>query len=223
MCVCISLSAYVTLFCLFSPKISIILLHPDKNVRKLTMNSATYKRAFKPISSVASVEGRNNFPSGGSVAQPEPPSAGPMSTTSNVLNLGESSSGAPSGLPVQAELLKRKLKGEMERERDRKQQQHQAIGAHTDTSRNNLSNNDSGPDCFRPHVEQTEPNLAHLLGPQFFATIRGPLARPSLAQCWPNFTTWLASCCSIGELEPSATHDEFDSATSEQPAARTTF
>lgn len=54
------------------------------------MNSATYKRAFKPISSVASVEGRNNLPPSGSVAQQEPASGGPMSTTSNVLNLGES-------------------------------------------------------------------------------------------------------------------------------------
>lgn len=88
MCVCISLSAYVTLFCLFSPKISIILLHPDKNVRKLTMNSATYKRAFKPVSSVASVDGRNNLTSGG--AQQDAVSGGPMSTTSNVPNLGES-------------------------------------------------------------------------------------------------------------------------------------
>ncbi|KAL3189489.1 hypothetical protein MRX96_002796 [Rhipicephalus microplus] len=45
LCVSISLSAYVALFCLFSPKIYIILCHPDKNVRKLTMNSATYKKA----------------------------------------------------------------------------------------------------------------------------------------------------------------------------------
>ena len=89
MCVCISLSAYVTLFCLFSPKISIILLHPDKNVRKLTMNSATYKRAFKPVSSVASIDGRHNQPPCGS-SQPEAPSGGPISSTSNVLNLGES-------------------------------------------------------------------------------------------------------------------------------------
>lgn len=94
MCVCISLSAYVTLACLFSPKISIIILHPSKNVKRLTMNSANYKRAFKPVSSVASVEGgRNNLQPGGSVAQPEAPSAGPMSTTSNALNLGESGRG----------------------------------------------------------------------------------------------------------------------------------
>lgn len=46
LCVSISLSAFVALFCLFSPKIYIIIFHPDKNVRKLTMNSATYKRAL---------------------------------------------------------------------------------------------------------------------------------------------------------------------------------
>ena len=38
------MSAYVALFCLFSPKLYIIIFHPDKNVRKLTMNSATYKK-----------------------------------------------------------------------------------------------------------------------------------------------------------------------------------
>lgn len=45
LCVAISLSASVALFCLYSPKICIIVFHPDKNVRKLTMNSATYKKA----------------------------------------------------------------------------------------------------------------------------------------------------------------------------------
>lgn len=92
MCVCISLSAYVTLFCLFSPKLSIILLHPDKNVRKLTMNSATYKRPFKPVSSFASADGnRQNAPGGPTYNGQTDGGSGPMSTTSNVLNLGESS------------------------------------------------------------------------------------------------------------------------------------
>lgn len=40
----ISLSATVALVCLYSPKIYIIVFHPDKNVRKLTMNSAAYKK-----------------------------------------------------------------------------------------------------------------------------------------------------------------------------------
>lgn len=94
MCVCISLSAYVTLFCLFSPKVSIILLHPDKNVRKLTMNSGAYKRPFKPAPSAASQDGRNNTTGGtggtyNGVANDQG-SGGPVSTTSQVLNLGES-------------------------------------------------------------------------------------------------------------------------------------
>lgn len=92
MCICISLSAYSTLFCLFGPKISIILFHPDKNVRKLTMNSAQYKRPFKAVSSMASVDGRNNT-AGGTYngQQTDGGSGGPMSTTSNVLNPGECS------------------------------------------------------------------------------------------------------------------------------------
>lgn len=56
------------------------------------MNSATYKRAFKPVSSVASIDGRHNPPPGGGSSQPEAASGGPVSTTSNVLNLGESKS-----------------------------------------------------------------------------------------------------------------------------------
>lgn len=42
----ISLSATVALVCLYSPKIYILLFHPDKNVRKLTMNSAAYRRGI---------------------------------------------------------------------------------------------------------------------------------------------------------------------------------
>lgn len=95
MCICVSLSAYVTLFCLFMPKVSIILLHPDKNVRKLTMNSATYRRPFKPSipQASASAEGRINAPPTTSATYNGNPtdlgSGGPVSTTSQVLNLGE--------------------------------------------------------------------------------------------------------------------------------------
>ncbi|OQR69824.1 metabotropic glutamate receptor-like [Tropilaelaps mercedesae] len=60
LCVSISLSAYVALFCLFSPKVYIVLFHPDKNVRKLTMNSATYKKA--PTSSTTGVGGGGGPP-----------------------------------------------------------------------------------------------------------------------------------------------------------------
>ena len=63
LCVSISLSAYVALFCLFSPKIYIILFHPDKNVRKLTMNSATYKRALTSSTvATASNHGKQDQP-----------------------------------------------------------------------------------------------------------------------------------------------------------------
>lgn len=44
LCVSISLSASVALVCLFTPKLYIIVFQPEKNVRKLTMNSATYKK-----------------------------------------------------------------------------------------------------------------------------------------------------------------------------------
>ncbi|XP_018322677.1 metabotropic glutamate receptor isoform X3 [Agrilus planipennis] len=45
LCIAISMNATVALVCLYSPKLYIILFHPDKNVRKLTMNTATYKRS----------------------------------------------------------------------------------------------------------------------------------------------------------------------------------
>ena len=46
LCVAISLSASVALICLYAPKVYIIVFHPEKNVRKLTMNSATYRRTL---------------------------------------------------------------------------------------------------------------------------------------------------------------------------------
>ncbi|BFZ08858.1 hypothetical protein BsWGS_11897 [Bradybaena similaris] len=51
LCVSISLSASVALLCLFLPKVYIIIFQPQKNVRKLTMNSASYKMA--PTASTA--------------------------------------------------------------------------------------------------------------------------------------------------------------------------
>ena len=53
LCITISLSAYVTLFCLYSPKLYIILLHPEKNVRKLTMNTAKKPPAEHQVTSFA--------------------------------------------------------------------------------------------------------------------------------------------------------------------------
>ena len=51
MCLTISLSATVALVCLYLPKVYIIVFHPDKNVRKLTM-TATYRKAT-PASTAA--------------------------------------------------------------------------------------------------------------------------------------------------------------------------
>ncbi|XP_044573571.1 metabotropic glutamate receptor isoform X3 [Drosophila ananassae] len=45
LCISISLSASVALVCLYSPKVYILIFHPDKNVRKLTMNSTVYRRS----------------------------------------------------------------------------------------------------------------------------------------------------------------------------------
>ncbi|XP_034670526.1 metabotropic glutamate receptor [Drosophila subobscura] len=45
LCISISLSASVALVCLYSPKVYILVFHPDKNVRKLTMNSTVYRRS----------------------------------------------------------------------------------------------------------------------------------------------------------------------------------
>lgn len=47
-CIVVSLSATVALACLYGPKCYIIIFHPDKNVRKLTMNSAAYKKHTLP-------------------------------------------------------------------------------------------------------------------------------------------------------------------------------
>ncbi len=49
LCVTISLSAYVTLVCLYSPKLYIIVLHPEKNVRKLTMNTVKKPQALPKV------------------------------------------------------------------------------------------------------------------------------------------------------------------------------
>ena len=53
LCITISLSAYVTLFCLYSPKLYIILLHPEKNVRKLTMNTVKKPPAGHQVTSAS--------------------------------------------------------------------------------------------------------------------------------------------------------------------------
>ncbi|KAK3101279.1 hypothetical protein FSP39_002364 [Pinctada imbricata] len=51
LCVSISLSATVALVCLFVPKMYIIVFQPEKNVRRLTMISASYRRTLTKTSS----------------------------------------------------------------------------------------------------------------------------------------------------------------------------
>ncbi|VEL40405.1 unnamed protein product [Protopolystoma xenopodis] len=46
LCISISLSATVTLVCLFSPKLYILAFHPEKNVRRLTMNLNNTSRSY---------------------------------------------------------------------------------------------------------------------------------------------------------------------------------
>ena len=41
-----SLSATVTIVCLFTPKLYIILLHPEKNVRQSMMNKSVYQKTM---------------------------------------------------------------------------------------------------------------------------------------------------------------------------------
>ncbi|KAK3803075.1 hypothetical protein RRG08_027997 [Elysia crispata] len=60
LCVSISLSASVALLCLFLPKVYIIVFQPQKNVRKLTMNSASYKMA--PTASTATGNNHSSAP-----------------------------------------------------------------------------------------------------------------------------------------------------------------
>jgi len=63
LCITISLSAYVTLICLYSPKLYIIILHPEKNVRKLTMNTVkkpNLAAAMPLIPAATAIVGANN-------------------------------------------------------------------------------------------------------------------------------------------------------------------
>lgn len=61
LCISISLSASVALLCLFVPKMYIIVFHPEKNVRKLIMNSATYKRAPTSSSTITTATNHGTF------------------------------------------------------------------------------------------------------------------------------------------------------------------
>ncbi|XP_060080563.1 metabotropic glutamate receptor-like [Ylistrum balloti] len=58
LCISISLSATVALLCLFTPKMYIIVFQPEKNVRRLTMNSASYNK--KPQTTTSSILTNNH-------------------------------------------------------------------------------------------------------------------------------------------------------------------
>lgn len=207
MCVCISLSAYVTLFCLFSPKLSIILLHPDKNVRKLTMNSATYKRPFKPVSSFASADGRpgNNltgghgnddancygpgtgagattYTYGAPKTTTDGGSGGPMSTTSNVLNLG----------------------GEFNNNNNNN---------HNNNNNNQLQENERtgcfgfACDCKFTGVCCSEKN-----------SIITSLTDCGPTCCWLTIRRFISQCCSLGDVGPTMTL-ELDSYLQRSPSS----
>ncbi|XP_017853726.1 metabotropic glutamate receptor [Drosophila busckii] len=71
LCISISLSASVALVCLYSPKVYILVFHPDKNVRKLTMNSTVYRRSATNAAGAhggPTSSGYNRTPIGGSVS-----------------------------------------------------------------------------------------------------------------------------------------------------------
>lgn len=57
--VSISLSATVTLLCLFSPKLYIILLHPEKNVRQSMMPQHKYSKSVSNKTQEPTVVGQN--------------------------------------------------------------------------------------------------------------------------------------------------------------------
>lgn len=204
MCVCISLSAYVTLFCLFSPKLSIILLHPDKNVRKLTMNSATYKRPFKPVSSFASVDGRNNTTGTAYNGAQTDGGSGPMSTTSNVLNLGESSSSSSSKgttNPINKQPMRRQQTTTMTSD----------TADQTGSERQTGSGGGSRLRGQKSIEQQQQWRQCNCLGMscQCLCTCCGCVNGDCTnwrqwgpTCCWQAFKHWIASCCSIGELGP---------------------
>jgi hypothetical protein len=51
-----SLSATVTIVCLFSPKLYIVLLHPEKNIRQSMMNQSKYQQSVRNSSVVANTK-----------------------------------------------------------------------------------------------------------------------------------------------------------------------
>ncbi|XP_030379803.1 metabotropic glutamate receptor [Scaptodrosophila lebanonensis] len=100
LCISISLSASVALVCLYSPKVYILVFHPDKNVRKLTMNSTVYRRS----AATAAVQG-GMLSSSGYSRTPAPGTA-VGATTATSTDRGNSQNGSqrsPSLVLVQSQ------------------------------------------------------------------------------------------------------------------------
>lgn len=136
------------------------------------MNSATYKRPFKPVSSMASVDGRYNTPGGTyNGAQTDGGSGGPMSTTSNVLNLGESS------------VNENQRVGNKNDERN----------FETDCGCFKLNCRYTG--CYRNAESESENNN----NPRLYGS---PISwhNFNFTCCWIGLKQWISQCCSIGEL-----------------------
>ncbi|KAL7726655.1 hypothetical protein ACLKA6_017698 [Drosophila palustris] len=95
LCISISLSASVALVCLYSPKVYILVFHPDKNVRKLTMNSTVYRRS-------ATTAGGQGIPtSSGYSRTPLGTAAGAGTGTGTGTGVGASTIAASSDRPSQ--------------------------------------------------------------------------------------------------------------------------
>lgn len=65
LCISISLSASVALVCLYSPKVYILVFQPDKNIRKLTMNSTVYRKSATCAASGSATGASSNPAVGG--------------------------------------------------------------------------------------------------------------------------------------------------------------
>ncbi|XP_023289799.1 metabotropic glutamate receptor [Orussus abietinus] len=104
LCVAISLSASVTLICLYSPKVYIIVFQPDKNIRgKVRIGGSTFKKQASSVGASVSrypgceltndgMRGSENVPLQGALIVAVQTSVGisEISTDSNALNKGDS-------------------------------------------------------------------------------------------------------------------------------------
>ncbi|XP_055922412.1 metabotropic glutamate receptor isoform X1 [Eupeodes corollae] len=108
LCISISLSASVALVCLYSPKVYILVFQPDKNIRKLTMNSTVYRKSTACAASGSATAVASSNPVGaagisGSVTTAgnnasSPPPTPALTCLQNSLSCGDVAVGANQGL-----------------------------------------------------------------------------------------------------------------------------